>query len=197
MKKAVFGLIALGFCASLNAESLSTTDGATYDNITMKRADPDGLYIEYKLSGGGTGMSKVKFNRLSAEQQKQCGFDAGKAKDFESKVAKATDDLRQESTRLEQAAQVQRAARQARELEEERIQNDRLQAAAQLAQAQGNNNGGGSFVGGYYYSSVGLYRVAKPIRSSSTNHNVNNGHGIYPGAPFNNVPANFPQHVKK
>ncbi len=117
MKAKVLVLITLGFClcVSARAASISTTDGETYNNITKQRVDPDGLYIEYKLPAGGLGMSKVKFSRLSPELQKQYGYDATKAHDYETKVAKATEDFRQESLRDEQIAQAARQARAARE----------------------------------------------------------------------------------
>src|ERR1700678_1668743 len=111
MKAALFVLIALGLCASAWSRSLTTTDGATYNNISTQRVDPDGLYIEYALPGGGVGMSKIKFSRLSADQQKQFGFDATKAREYEAGVAKATEEYRQESLRMEQIAQAARHAR--------------------------------------------------------------------------------------
>src|SRR5579862_263584 len=97
MKTMILALIALGLCARAQSISLSTTDGATYNHITAQRVDPDGLYIEYTLPGGGIGMSKVKFSRLSSEQQKQFGYEPAKAHEYESQVAKANEDFRQES----------------------------------------------------------------------------------------------------
>src|ERR1700728_2482690 len=99
MKTVVLALLALGFCAQARSTTLSTTDGATYNNVTTQRVDPDGLYIEYTTSGGGLGMSKIKFSRLSSDQQKQFGYDATKARDYELSVAKATEVNRQESLR--------------------------------------------------------------------------------------------------
>jgi hypothetical protein len=115
MKTMVFALIVLGFCAQARCSSISTTDGMTYNNVTAQRVDPDGLYIEYSLPGGGVGMSKVKFSRLSPDLQKQFGYDAAKARDYEAKVAKATEDFRQESIRDEQIASAARQARAERE----------------------------------------------------------------------------------
>jgi hypothetical protein len=51
--------------------AITTTDGKTYDHITAQRTDPDGLYIEYAPGGKGMGGAKLKFNRLSADLQKQ------------------------------------------------------------------------------------------------------------------------------
>ncbi len=80
-------------------------------------------------------MSKVKFFRLSPDQQKQFGYRADKAKEFEAQVAKATDDWRQESLYWDQIARIERAARQVREAEMEKVMNDRIIAQAQLKQA--------------------------------------------------------------
>src|SRR5580700_8475488 len=120
MKTIVLALIGLGLCAQARSGNLSTSDGVTYNNITAQRADPDGLYIEYSLPGGGLGMSKVKFSRLSPDQQKQFGYDAGKAKDFEAKVAAVTEDWRQENARLEQAAKAAQIEKRFREQQESR-----------------------------------------------------------------------------
>lgn len=136
MKTVVLAFIALGLCAQVRGTSLSTADGTTYNNITEQRVDPDGLYIEYTLPNGGVGMSKVKFSRLSSDQQKQFGFDASKAKDYESKVAKANEDFREESVRVEQASQTRIAAQQARSDQEEKNFNERLIALAQLKTAE-------------------------------------------------------------
>jgi len=156
MKAIILTLIGLGFCVQAKSANLSTVDGAIYNNITVQRAEPDGLYIEYTPPGGGLGMSKVKFSRLSQDQQKHFGFDSTKAKDYEVQVAKATEDYRQECVRREQAAQTQKAAQQARADQEERTFNDRIMAMAQLKSAEadlaratgGNGNYGWSSLGG-------------------------------------------------
>ena len=154
--KNIIALIGLGLCVQAEAASLSTTDGTTYDHITTQRIDPDGLYIEYTPPGGGIGMSKVKFSRLSEDQQRQFGYDADKAKAHTAQVAKANAEFRDESIRWEQLAQAQRVVRQQRELEEEKIQTEKLMALAQLNPAQasapasenyGGWSGGGDLFG--------------------------------------------------
>lgn len=151
-------LVAIGLCLQAHGESLSTTDGATFDKISFKRVEPDGLYIEYTPPGGGVGMSKIKFSRLSPEQQKEFRYDPDKAKDYESKVARAAADWRQENLRWEQAAKAEIMARQARETQEDQADLYRIMAMAQLKQAeaelaglQGEGNYGGwtSLGGGY------------------------------------------------
>ena len=155
MKPLALALLGMTLCFSVQSATLTTTDGATYKDITTQRADPDGLYIEYSLPGGGVGMSKVKFSRLSAEQQKQFGFDAAKAHEYETQVAKATEDFRQESLREEQIAQ---AARRAREERNDKALNDRLLTQTQWNGAQstppadvpGYNYGWGYWGGGRF-----------------------------------------------
>jgi hypothetical protein len=156
-KSLILALIGLGICAQANSASLSTTDGTTYNNITAERADPDGLYIEYTPAGGGLGVSKIKFSRLSPEQQKQFGYDPDKARDFEAKLARSMEDWRQEGIRSEQIAQAQRAARQARESQEEQFLHDRMMTIAESQQAQAampnatddGENGWSPYGGGY------------------------------------------------
>jgi hypothetical protein len=167
MKKIVIALIGLGLCAQARSATLSTTDGTTYDNVTKQRIDPDGLYIEYKLPGGGLGMSKVKYDRLSADQQKQFGFDAAKARDYEAKVAKANDDFRQDCIRIEQAAQTQRAAQEARVDQEEKAFSERLMAMAQLKEAEADlaraTQGNGGYGG--YGGDGGLFAIPQTGRA--------------------------------
>ncbi|HWY78006.1 MAG TPA: hypothetical protein VN281_20495 [Verrucomicrobiae bacterium] len=146
MKKIFLALIGIGLCLQSRGEGLSTTDGTTYNNITSKRADPDGLYIEYSLPGGGLGMSKVKFSRLSPDQQKQYGYDEARAREYEAKVAQAQEDFRQECIRSDQIARAEKLARKGTDYEQARIENDRLMALAQLKAAEAemsNANGGG------------------------------------------------------
>lgn len=152
MKTSILALIALGLCASTYADSLVTTDGARYDNITFKRADPDGLYIEYTLPDNGMGLAKVKFNRLSADEQKQFGYDATKAKDYEAAVAKANDDWRANSAKIESEARTIKAQQDAEAAQEESVQTQRILAMAQLKQAEAElarANGGVGYGGGY------------------------------------------------
>jgi hypothetical protein len=157
MKTVILTLIGLGLCVQAQSENLSTTDGATYNNITSRRVEPDGLYVEYTPSGGGLGMAKIKFARLSPEQQKEYGYDADKAKDFETRVAKANDDWRQDMIRSEQTAKAEQQAEQAREDQSEQAATGRIIAVAQLKQAEadlarsqnGADYGAASFGGGY------------------------------------------------
>jgi hypothetical protein len=162
MKTFLIALIGLGLCAQGNATSISTTDGVTYNNVTSQRVDPDGLFIQYTLPDGGIGMSKVKFSRLSSDQQKQFGFDAAKARDYETQTAKANEDFRQQCVHMEQVAQTQKTDEQSRADQEQRLENEHLMALAQLKTAEADlaraNNGANA---GYGWSggADGLFAV--------------------------------------
>jgi len=64
--------------------TLSTTDGNTYTNVTVKRSDPSGIDIVYDA-----GAVHIPFEKLSAEIQKQYGYDPIKAADFVKQKAAA------------------------------------------------------------------------------------------------------------
>jgi hypothetical protein len=118
MKAIIITLGALALCLPAQAQSvsLSTTDGDTYTGITFERVEPDGLYIEYSLPGGGFGMSKVKFSRLSRPLQRQFGFDKSKARDYEDAIAQANTSASQD---LINRYQAERDARNKRDAENE------------------------------------------------------------------------------
>ncbi len=168
MKTVILALIGLGFCVQARSESVTTTDGATYNNITAQRVDPDGLYLEYTLPGGGFGMSKVKFTRLSADQQKQFGYDADKARDYETKVAKANEDYRQQCIKWDETAKSQRAEQQAREDQQDKALNERIAALTQLKQAEAHlaqvapNAAADGYGYGYSWGGDGIGLIAIP-----------------------------------
>ena len=126
--------------------SVTTTDGTTYNHITSLRADPDGLYIEYSPDGNGLASVKVKFSRLSADLQKQYGYDANAAKQYEEgsyKAAQAYDTWLDQRDAVRQKAQADAA-----ELE--------LRRETILAQSYGLSQQSGAQPAGAY-SSPGYY----------------------------------------
>jgi hypothetical protein len=137
MKNIVITLAALALCLSARAanHTLSTEDGETYTGITLARLEPDGVYIEYSIPGGGFGMSKVKFSRLSPAQQKEFGYDKGQAQNYEAAVAQANDNAAEE---LIQRAQAERDARHQREIENERAYPGRMTEITRLNTAMAN-----------------------------------------------------------
>jgi hypothetical protein len=115
---------------------IATTDGQTYNGVSLIRMEPDGYLVNYEPVKNGMGIAKIKFSRLAAEQQKQAGYDPGKAREFEAQVAKATEDWQQQNQRWEQAARTERQAQQFREDQEAQIAIQRVMALAQLKQAE-------------------------------------------------------------
>jgi hypothetical protein len=92
-----------------------TADGNKYSSATLLSVAPDGLVIEYVPDSGGTGIAKLKFERLPESIQKQFGYDPVKASAFEKDQAKAaaalSQQLRQgEKTRAVVQAEMTRAA---------------------------------------------------------------------------------------
>jgi hypothetical protein len=144
--------LSLGVFSLAGAESLSTADGTTYNNITSKRVDPDGIYIEYTPAGGGMGMSKVKFSRLSDDQRKQFGYDEAKAKEYAAQYAKGMDQWRADNAKMEQESRARIAADQAQAIQAETLENQHILALAQLKQAEAElarAKAGGDNAGGY------------------------------------------------
>lgn len=155
---------------------MTTTDGATYYNVTAEHVYPDGLVLEYTTPGGGIGMSKVKFERLSADQQKQYGYDPAKARDYEVQVAKAQEEYRQECIKRDEAAKSQRATETVQQDQRERMINDRIDALTRLEQAEarlaevapnygGDNSGSGWGWGGDGFGLVAVPNVGRAARA--------------------------------
>jgi hypothetical protein len=149
MKTLIIAMLGLGLAAGSRAENLSTTDGTTYHNITIQRADPDGLSIAYTPAGGGLGVAKVKFSQLTADQQKQFDYDPAKAQEFEARCAQATAAVQAQAVQWDAAAQAARSRRQIQELEQQKMENDFTLAMAQLQTTQAENNAGGYYNGGW------------------------------------------------
>jgi len=160
----VSAIVALCATVTVHAESLSTTDGTTYDDITSKRADPDGLVINYTLPEGGIGMAKVKFSRLPADVQKQYGYDATKAKEYETQSAKASQDWCAEMDKLAKESLARKAEQETLANQQETIKTDRLIALAHLKEAEADlaraTGGAVENSGGYYGG--GDYAIAIP-----------------------------------
>jgi hypothetical protein len=147
--------LSLGVAAQASAESLSTADGVTYNNITTKRVDPDGVYIEYTPDGGGVGMSKVKFSRLNDDQRKEYGYDEAKAREYAAQYAKGMEQWLADAAKMEQESRARVAAQEAQAVQAETLENQHILALAQLKQAEaelarataGNENYGGYYGG--------------------------------------------------
>lgn len=111
--------------------SITTTDGKTYEHITELRTDPDGLYVEYAPGGKGIGSAKIKFSRLSADLQKQYGYDADAARKYEDATYKANQAFQTWADKQQAAAEKARADAAARDFQEEMALAQRPPAASQ------------------------------------------------------------------
>jgi hypothetical protein len=141
--------------AADNFPAITTTDGKTYAHITDQRTDPDGLYIEYTTPGNGMGSAKIKFNRLSADLQKQYGYDADAAKKYEDGAYKAQMDFQAWADKQDAASQKARDDAAARDLQEETLM---AQMPRQYPVAAGQDNAGSGvyiYSGGWPYGAFG------------------------------------------
>ena len=142
----LMAMIAAGSAlAADNFPAITTTDGKTYDHITAERADPDGLYIEFTPAGKGMGVAKLKFSRLSADLQKQFGYDADAAKKYEDDNYKASLAFLTWADQQDALRQKARAEAAARDFQIETILAQRAPIAADQAPSAdyGNDTGGG------------------------------------------------------
>jgi hypothetical protein len=140
-KTTFLGVAFLTWTLSANAElpsTITTTDGATYNGVSLIRVEPDGYLVNYQPVKNGMGVAKIKFSRLSADQQKQSGYDPQKAHEFEIALAKGAEDWRQENARMEQNAKIERQSREQNDERQEQLSIQRLAALAQLEQAEAN-----------------------------------------------------------
>jgi hypothetical protein len=80
--------------------NLTTTDGKTYDAVTVTKVEPDGIKIIHE-----SGVAKVPFEKLSVEIQKQYGFDPEKAEKFREAQA-----IKQEAANIAAAKEEARVA---------------------------------------------------------------------------------------
>jgi hypothetical protein len=154
--------------------AITTMDGKTYDHITAQRADPDGLYIEYAPGGKGMGSAKLKFNRLSADLQKQYGYDADAARKYEDETYKATLTFQTWADQQEAAHQKALADAAARELQEETILAQRMPVPTAPTPVDPGTYGGGSsyYDGGWSYGSVGSFNRPNHFTGSTFRGNV-------------------------
>ena len=81
-----------------------TTDGKTYNAVRLVKVEPDGLLVEYRPDAGGLGLMTLKFAQLPEPLQKQFGYDARKASDYEHAQNLATYALAQKLRQDEKAS---------------------------------------------------------------------------------------------
>lgn len=123
-----------------STNAITTTDGATYKSVSVLRGEPDGLVVEYSLQGGGIGIAKLKFESLSADLQREYGYDVQRAVAYRTQQAAMQGQL---IGKMQAQQKQEWALAKAREeeswkarLEMERLENERRQAEAARAQAE-------------------------------------------------------------
>jgi len=115
------------FGQSNSVATITTTSGLQYKNVQVMHVDPDGLCISSSDKSGSICATKVRFDTLPEQVQKQFGYDPAKADDFKLKQEQAkqnwsdtlkADEIeakRQEAIREYQYQQEQEALRKAQE----------------------------------------------------------------------------------
>jgi hypothetical protein len=116
--------------------SITTTDGDTYDHVSLIRTEPDGYLVNYAPSPGAVGVAKIKFARLSPAMQSEAGYNPAQARNFEAQVASANQDLEQQRVTWQQADTANKQVQQARIDQEAQIIAERTESVAQMVQAQ-------------------------------------------------------------
>lgn len=97
--------------------NLTTTSGKTFEAVTVKRVDPDGLLILHK-----DGAAKVLFTDLPDEIRAKFGYDAQKAQAFQTAQA-AAQKVAQENAAKQQAEMAKKQAdeKKRKELEKKAV----------------------------------------------------------------------------
>src|SRR4051812_23813033 len=78
------------FASGQSNETITTTDGKTYPNAEVQRADPDGIIVNYHPEKHGIGMAKIKFINLPEAVRTKYSYDAEKAAEFAASQAQTT-----------------------------------------------------------------------------------------------------------
>ena len=73
----------------ISGGKITTRAGDSYEGVVVQRVDPDGVVIGYALTGGGMGISKLKFQNLPDNLQQQFGYNSTNAAAFEKEQKQA------------------------------------------------------------------------------------------------------------
>jgi len=79
----LFILLVQGSLLGQKFDKLTTTDGKTYTDVTVKEVQPDGIRIFHS-----DGATKISFDRLPEDIRAQFNFDANDAEKFQNEQAK-------------------------------------------------------------------------------------------------------------
>jgi hypothetical protein len=89
---------------------ITTTDGTLYRDTVKLRVDPDGILVSYQPAPYGIGFAKLKFRNLPEELQKQYGYDAKGAAEFEKQQAQAAEQWRSQMVAADPVARYRELA---------------------------------------------------------------------------------------
>jgi hypothetical protein len=73
---------------------ITTSDGTVYRDTAKLKVYPDGILVSYRPEPYGFGVAKLKFRDLPEDMQKQYGYDARAAAEFEKQTAEAAEQYR-------------------------------------------------------------------------------------------------------
>ncbi len=160
------------FALTGNAETFILTDGTKYENVSIKRVEPDGIVVVTD-----SGISKIPFSKLSPEVQAAHGYDPNSADEFKKQqqaqqaaaYAKSLEDKKiadaQAKQKAEAAATQERQQKLAKSAEQARIKivqvlpggalADRMQQAVVSSSSASIGGGGGAY--SYYERSGDIY----------------------------------------
>ena len=108
------------------ADTITTISGTTYSDATVTKTTPAAISIVHS-----TGMAKIPFKDLPAATQKNYGYDAAKAAEYEAQEAQRQSEQKQRAETQRLQAEQENAARQqalAANARKEAIENARKEA---------------------------------------------------------------------
>ena len=111
-------------------KEITTRAGKVYKNTKIERVDPSGITISYSMAGGGFGITKITFDQLSPELQKQYGYNSQEAAKFQSGEKQAAAQWGAKMTTNEQAAKIIIAEREKQEEQEAKQKAEEAKKAA-------------------------------------------------------------------
>ena len=96
--------------ASSSDNQITTRAGQTFKNVKVQKVAPDGLIISYTPSGGGMGISKLKFTDLPDNLQQRYGYNPTNAATFEKAEMQSANQLRMKLLAADEQARSNRLA---------------------------------------------------------------------------------------
>jgi hypothetical protein len=159
MKK-VLPLLLLLFPLLLAAEDeklaeLVTLDGKTYQAVTIRKVEPDGLSI---LHAAGT--AKVPFEKLPEELREKYGYDAAAAAEHRKQAAEAQ--RKQDATARAASEKRKKAAAAQAATEADKDFADKLQKAAKMVDVDAFQNSSIGLIGDIQVGTL----TTEPVKSS-------------------------------